>query len=476
MSSAARDERVPVGRYLQETVYPGFDAVEAGLLDHLSPRARGNGQTAYTMNCPCGSSEGKGDGYYYPGASGVNCHRKDKCAHGLYISLWDILDARGVGSNQDILRQLCDASGCAMPNENNAAPASPAMLLRNALPGLFLEFLRKAPDALAYLHARGYSDEDIAGAKIGPPLAGLGYYPGHKEVRSALAARGLDIALAEEWEVLPDPAGLHKTSRFAGRVIGFWEQDDGSVRLWGRFVGETKDRKYMFPAGAGVKTRPYLYRHPGKNPIITAEGTLTARAMRLSGVPACAIGGAEVIRAQAEFLAGEGVEQLVFTSESGSAGRAGLLKTIANCEPLGITVYGALIPEGHDDADTLRRNGHKAKILDIVDPAVNAGTHLARLVTDLTLSGISAPSLELSSRLLSLRRVAALLGPISARHYRAGLQAHGIDHGLPRVDALRDLATLIELGIEEGEAVRRVEGRYGLRIAIATPVSRLETA
>ena len=98
--------------YLKDTAYPRLDAVETGLLDHLSPSNMSAGGN-YVLLCPqCGKREA----YYYPTHSHVNCNRKNKC--GASTSLWNILASSGL-TPAEIVARICEKAGVPVPERTN---------------------------------------------------------------------------------------------------------------------------------------------------------------------------------------------------------------------------------------------------------------------------------------------------------------------------------------------------------------------
>ena len=449
-----------VTEYLRTEVYPNLDAVQCGLLDHLKPRKL---QRYYVLTCP---TCGKPEAFYYPGSAIVHCNRRNNCSQ-LTISLWDILVANGK-SKRDVLAALCEGAGVPLPRRSDEdKPAQrDAVPLGRAFMEVIRECLGASQTAQQYLTSqapagRGMTQAEIADARIG-------YYPSTDIVRDKLKAKGADLKRAEEWGLIGDSA-----YKFSKRIVGYWEQPDGSIRLWGRGFGQSLQPymregelftppKYDFAFGM-LKTVPYRFLHAShKGLLIAIEGAMDVERMAIHGIPAVGVGGDSVIAAQAAFMSSRGVQALVHVTDGDKAGYQGALKSIRSCEPLGISVYVAIIPPGMDDPDTLIGRDGPAPVLKLIEDAMGAGTFIARDVALATeLYGHQAP--RAVQRRLELVET---LTPASQIEFAKTMKMYGLPVPDRRASALRQAAALLDAGVSEPEAWKVILQQFGLEISL----------
>lgn len=429
--------------FLADHVYPAIDPGE--FLYEFNPR---RSQTTWYLDCPaCGR---KGKGYYFPGGHAVFCNAQNSC--GKATTLWDLVSRRYPGaSEREIFLKLCEAANVSPPMRQNEASDESrcAAAVKRELSGALLG--NKA--AARYLEVkRGYAPDTWE-------RLGFGFYPSAKWLRLRLEKAGVDLGIAMRWGVLPDEPW--KTSPHEGRIVGWWRQDDGSVRLWGRLVGEpTTDKpKYYYSQGLS-KTVPYRYRKPGRSTLITIEGPMDQAALEAMGVPACAMGGNHVNAAQASHLAADGVESLLFFRDADVAGEKGALQTITNCEARGITCFFACGPEGYD-VDEMRREGRTEEILQLLDNAPNAGAVLANSL--IAAVGPNRNQFEVTREALRLR---AVLTPHSWSVFERVCTAAGYSIIPAPAEALRVMSALLSDGVRMDDAKALIARRFGLNITV----------
>lgn len=456
--------------YLATRVYPELDAVKAGLLDDLDPVWRNK---YYVLNCPSCGDDGKRRAYYYPFESAaVYCSRRNKCEMGK-LSIWDHLQQTQKLSNREILEKLCAAAGVPMPNPKPGTVDKRTISLARTFFDVVRDALQSSGTALEYLrNERGMNDVEIREARIG-------YYPSDAYVRDKLKAAGCDLKQAEEWELidLTTDRSRRATRKLAKRVVGYWEQPDGSIRPWGRAFGESakpylavsgeqvEPNKYEFSLGM-VKTVPYRFRDvQRKGVIIAVEGPLDAERMAIHGLPAVAIGGANVILEQAKYLVGRGVNSLIHLTDGDRAGYEGGLSTVRNCEPLGISTYIAAIPEGKDDPDALLSKEGAEPLLAILDAALSGGAYLARDMVHARIKHGLETSRTVQERLMQRER----LTPASRIEFDQYLHSQGIALPVPQALALRLASDLMAAGFGLEEVNRIVRDRYGVVVSIGAP-------
>lgn len=445
-----------VGQYLRDKVYPQLDAVAADLLDELNPKRRGQARY-YTMDCP--SCSGQQSAFYYPGSSVINCNRRVNCER-LVTSIWDVL-ARTTQSKKEILERLCAAAGVPLPDDGRSTIEKTAATLAFDLLAVLRDSLWENPDALTYLRSeRGMKDDEIRSARIG-------YYPNPDHVSNSLAARGAHMPTARAWGLV-DPI-----KKFSGRIVGYWEQPDGSIRLWGRAFGRSlssymdkgelvEPNKYEYQFGL-VKTVPYRFSSVSRRgSLIAVEGPLDVERMAVNGIPAIGIGGAMVIEAQAAFLASKGVLSITHLTDGDRAGHEGALKTIQNAEPLGISTMVAEIPDGMDDPDKVIATSGPEPINALLEKAVSAGAFLAADMLMLA----KKPSHDYPIRIRQLFRTADHLTTASRMSFDIAVKEAGINLPNSRASALRTMATMIDLGVAEDEIERVLRDRHGMKVSI----------
>lgn len=456
--------------YLADKVYPNLDAAEAGFFDSLNPKAKtGSNGKYYELDCP--ACEVKSRAFYYPGSALMRCNRRSEC--GKVTSVWDILQNAG-RSNGDILRMLCEAANVPLPNDNRSPELKRAVSLTNVFYEIIRNALTTSEYALGYLRApypegRGMSDAEISDARIG-------YYPSVDYVRDRLRAAGADLGQAAAWGLIGrTPREDLYLKKFEKRIVGYWEQPDGSVRLWGRGFGDSlkpyigvngetvEPKKYEFAAGM-VKTVPYRFRQASRRSVLVAvEGPLDVERLCINGIPAVGIGGDCVIEAQARYMVSQGVQAIIHLTDGDRAGYLGGIKSVRFCEPVGITTYIASIPPEMDDPDTAIRNEGTEPLLELLTGAMNGGAYLARDM----LEAKERYGLDVVRATQERLRLRDALTPASRVEFDLHLRAQGVALPEPKALALRLASDLIGSGVDEQTAFRLVRERYNLNIAVA---------
>ena len=428
--------------WLRSEVYPRLDAAE--LLTDLNPRRRGN---SYTLDCPVCNRERRA--FYYPGSSVVCCNSREHC--GARCSIWDAVETCAGGTRYEIAQRLCAAAGVSMPG-GDTPTVTPERATMQALQQVLGDELAKSEPAIQYLkERRGLTDDDISSL-------GLGYYPGPKRVAARVKDAGGDTSLLREWSVLP-PMG--DPSPMSGRIVGYWIQPDGSLRLWGRAISDDRRPKYCFTEGLD-KTRPYGYQR-SLGPVLAVEGAMDRHALELLGVPACATGGNQVNAAQAAYLAADGVQSLIFLCDSGKAARDGVLRTIQVCEPVGIRTAFAVLHEGDDDVDAMRRAGRYDDVQSLAADAINGGAYLARQVL-LHLDDYSEFEAGIVASHFRLRH---MMTDESSAMFDRLLSSFGV-LPRPREETVMGLASeMLKSGMSQGKINEQLQRRFGVDLMIS---------
>lgn len=445
-----------LGAYLHDRVYPNLDAVERGLLDSLAPVRQGK---AYKLNCPaCGQRH---RAFYYPGSGVLHCNRKNEC--GKTVTVWTVLQELSNLSNREILAKLCDAAGVPLPDDKRPRAAGNVALIPRRFFDVVRRALEESDEAMAYLRdERGMTADEIRQARIG-------YYPRPDYVEEKLRTAGLDLVTAKDWGLI-GPAAV----RFSKRIVGYWEQPDGSIRLWGRGFGAsllpvpdgkggvTEPKKYEFAFGL-VKTIPYRFRQASRKGVLAGvEGPLDVERMVVNGIPTVGLGGACLIEAQAAFLSTQGITSFVHVTDGDRAGYDGALQSIAHAEPLGISVLVVQIPPELDDPDKLISKKGTEPLQKLLDDAVPAGAFLARDIA-------FAPDVygNHHAQVIKARlKLAEQLTAASKVSFQTAMQRYGLGSVSLRSQALRHAAALLESGLPEDEMRSVIRRQYSFDLAI----------
>lgn len=454
-----------IGEFLKDNVYPDLDAVDAGLLDHLSPGTQSNG--AYQLVCPtCGEKRA----FYYIGSAYIQCNRRNVCK--VPTSLWDVLSKTGL-SNRDIIKRLCSAAGVtppdyrppqrsgstpASPSSTPVQPASPQLTPGKAIIRVTQELAAANPDLLSRIQsARGYSDSDMATMRFG-------VYTTAGEVLSRLEALGIskEVARSKGYVGYDDSHPDHLWDVMDDRVVGYWPHEDGDVRLWGRIpsgAGGPTTKKYRFSKSL-VKDIPYLFNKRHGSFPINVEGVLDAWSLQLLGYWGTAIGQASINPAQALYMASKGVTEAAHMVDGDTAGYDGALASIRACEPVGITLSIIVLGAGMDDADAMRRSGRAEQLGELIDARMNAGAYLAHYCASLL--AMSPPD---TRGLARARSIARHLTPVSARCWEDYARSLGI-YVDEEAESVRVLGSLVNAGLPLAECLALVRRRTGYTITI----------
>jgi len=335
--------------FLNDKVFPYLDAVKAGFLSDLDPHGPGS-NGAYTLNCPeCGH---KHRAYYFPGAP-IVCNRINSCPEGRAgISIWSFLKNQGY-SQSEIFQKLCDAVGVKPESDGAYTPSAGA---------IFQSITRKAfkpsdSEITNFLKDRNLKVDDIA-------RMDLGYYPSSEYLQKALTNEGVSITEARDLGYIStgNPEAENNCSQMRGRVIGYWEQANGNLGYWGYL--KSGSPKYLFSSGLD-KTKPYRFYSAHRVNIV--EGTIDRDSCAIAGIRVMAIGGAQLNKAQAEYLAKNGVKEVNHIIDTDAAGLRGGLKTITNALNAGLTPFITFLGYCTDDPDNLRKLGKYEMLKSAID-------------------------------------------------------------------------------------------------------------
>lgn len=429
--------------FYREHVLPRLDAAAAGILDEFNVRKVAG---AYRLDCP--ACKEKGAAYYYPTHSCVVCNRKNNC--GVNTTIWNIVAASVGDDGKATFLKLCEKAGVSPPDPTQLDAGTRA---RYKIKEIFRDLLACSPEAMKYLtETRGFCATVI-------PQMDIGYYPSAAVVRDALQSKNIPLGLAVEWGILPPED--NRESAFRARIIGYWDQLDGSFRLWGRSIHDSAEHKYHFATGLR-KHLPYLFRRNKPDPLPCVEGPFDAFSLEAVGIPACASGGASITRVQAQNLKSSGIESIVYMIDRDASGENGAMNSIENCESLGIAVYLCCPTVGFKDVDEMRKAGKVDEIRQLIDDAESAGRFLASIyIARIDAKVATAP---LARELIRLR---ALLTTRSAIAFDHTLAAAGVRLTSPESQALQTARNLIDAGYAPDEACRIAAGPFGLTLSIS---------
>lgn len=447
--------------YLRDSVYPKLDAVQGELLSDLSPQPSKNGRLYYTLTCPV--CHRKGRAFYYPGNAFIVCNRRNECEN---TNLYNYVKDHRHLNNAQTIELLCQAAGVDVPFEHSKGH-SPTHLaqhkkreaLQATLLTLFRRYLQEHAGAQTYLKDRGYTRDDLAQMKIG-------YYPSWETLERDLKSAGVDIAQVMAYHILPDEErrqamaqGQKQPSHwlFNGRIVGFWTGPEG-LALWGRKLSDdAPGPKYFFSPGTD-KTIPYGWVPGAVSFPWCVEGNLDAEALNLMGVYGLGVGGNALNHAQAAYLASRQVTQFGFITDGDKAGIEGGISTVERCEPLGITTYIAVVPNGFDDVDAMRRNGQTREFHHLIQHPIVGGTFIARMA----LTKIQEQPANATQIFNKALRIYHSLTPAS----QLGFAHTMLQYGYPLPDFTQAMADLTErlkaAGLHEEAAQHQAQRVYGL--------------
>lgn len=442
--------------FIKEQVYPALNAVDAGFLDAFGPKLSGGrtgGTRAYSLTCPvCGE---KDKAFYYEGSAYIVCNRRNNCPEP--TSIWSVVQEQTGGSNKDVAETLCKAVGLEMPKNDFSNPnKSTIEILREVLK----QSLEKSDKALEYLKSvRGWSDEEIQAAPFG-------YIPFFDLLYDKLKKAGADMTALADWGIyVPDEDERKRQGLedFKGRIVGIWEQPDGSAKFWGRLIREPRDneKKYKFQSGLD-KTIPCFFKHSAnrgeREKTIAVEGTIDAARLIVNGVPAIALGGATFSGTQAAYLCDK-LDSIYHWIDFDSAGIKGGIRAISILSELGVNAFVAnpQYTSGSKDADEMiTSEGLDAAIRFINDSFIEGGEFLLHRVLEV---------LGHKSQGAAYEYIRHLKERVSGRAlfvFEQGLVLNNLDVGSFTVDALRMFTRIYEISQDRENALKVVKRKTGI--------------
>ena len=417
---------------LDTLIYPRLD--RAALFAELSPKDRG---TYVEVKCPkCGD----GAAFIYKTGHVLVCNRRNKC--GYKVSIWDYVQEKlHLSGKRDVLVELAKIAGVTLPNADYDISAWEAAKRRGSLWDTAADYFRdklRTPDgadALAYLKARHYTDEDLE-------KMGVGFHPGQAEVKEHLLKAGFtDEEIYKSGVLTPGYGEAYRItvpySTLSGRIEGV------AVRT----VGDPPEGMPKFKYNAGLSTAiPCNLRATGKpQDVVVVEGPLKALLLEARGIACAAVatGRNGIGRKQIEAMDQALVRRVYLCFDGDKAGLEGTTRAVedllrggritplvvelsdAGCkgpddylikhgadkfnEALAVAVHGARwrakqILKEHDAATDAGRDAAIRAILDYDENVTDAVAGIYLIEELATATGIPVENLEDKARPVRERR------------------------------------------------------------------------
>ncbi len=298
----------------------------------------------------------------------------------------------------EALERLAKRAGVELPKDDRQGPVEPdehALLYRvNDLAGKFYQsqlFTPAGSHALGYLQSRGLSKPDLE-------KFGLGYAPaGWENLIQHLEGRGVSAQKAQEAGLaIPRESGEGFYDRFRDRVIFPIRDLVGRIHGFGARVMDGSLPKYInSPETAIYKKGEMLYGLDlakeairKKDRVIVVEGYFDRISLDLSGFPeAVATLGTAFTEYQAR-VTGRYSRNVFLVFDPDEAGRKASFRALPVFLSAGLLPSLALMPEGFDPDDLVRKQGAEAleKLIQSAPRLLDyyLETQLASAGTDLT--------------------------------------------------------------------------------------------
>jgi len=258
------------------------------------------------------------------------------------------------------VRKLCDLAGVRFP-ERSLTPEQAETARKNearrSILDTIMDYARgrlwasSGDNARAYLHARGFTDEDIRSL-------GLGLYESASVAREAILKGGHDEKEAEDSAVL--------WKKLEGYIIIPWADDHGRpLTLYGRWKEKSppaeKPKTIALP-GEGTKRSPLYFdraRAAGHIDLVLVEGVFDAALLQVRGdCRAVASVAAQLNENQLETLRRHHVRSVYICGDPDGGGDRGTLANMAALEKAGIKAYVVpRLPDGIDPDEYVHAHG-----------------------------------------------------------------------------------------------------------------------
>lgn len=353
-----------LSEFLNQEVWPYLDAAESGLLDDLNPKTGTNGR--YTLDCPECMKPRRA---YYLAGGFIKCNRENQCRYS--ASIYTYLVENAHYSKREAVLACARAVGKELPKGGKT---------KNSASRVFRAITRQclANDEAVIekaCQARNMTRDELLSLE-------LGYFPDLQVLYTAFKDAYIPFEEARAAGYIPYPRSDERKNNawmFPGRLIGYWRQPDGSERFWGRSIDdEARGDKYLFASGLD-KSVPYLLSGSLSQLHVAMEGPFDVFAMRSLGINAFGIGGASVLKSQAESVRKRGISRIVHLTDSDLAGISGGVNSVFNGAIHGLDVWVAPLHENMDDPDALRAKGLDHVTISILENAHSPGAFLAHV-------------------------------------------------------------------------------------------------
>jgi DNA primase catalytic core len=339
---------------LLDVIYSQLDVETA--LSELEPKKRGK---YYQVLCPACQDKSR-SGYIYEGGRYIGCNRQNKC--GQSITVWDYIANRDSHQTaQETLQALARLAGYELPQtlDSNALEAvKRSQAHASTLEAAQSIFTRRlfSPDGkkeLAYLHERGYTDDDIQAMQLG----------------SIPSPSALDDMLKDE---TVNNVNIVNTKIAELSVIGYGTTHTLSIPYRdyrGRLVGfiartiSDAEPKYKYSKGLPIGAELFnLAANKGVKQLTIVEGTLDALLATARGVQGVvAAGRNQPTAAQLDHAATLGIASITLALDQDEAGQKGTIAALDALIGRPIQTYVLAYPDSIKDADELiRKQGAKA--------------------------------------------------------------------------------------------------------------------
>lgn len=284
------------------------------------------------------------------------------------------------------VRKLCDKAGVRFPERSltpEQAEAARKHEARRSVLDTVMDYARErlrastaaGKAARAYLHGRGFTDEDIASL-------GLGLY------ESASAAREAVLKAGHEEKEAEDAAVLWK--KLEGYILIPWADDHGRpLTIYGRWKDKTPPEgtpKTIALPGEGTKRSPLYFdraRAAHQKDLVLVEGVFDAALLQVKGdTRAVASVAAQLNENQVETLRRNHVRSVFICGDPDGGGDRGTLANVAALEKAGIKAYVVpRLPDGKDPDEFVQANGIDAW-KDLVLRSEHSSAFRAREIAD----------------------------------------------------------------------------------------------
>jgi DNA primase len=260
----------------------------------------------------------------------------------------------------EAVRKLCDRAGVRFPERRltpEQAEAARKNEARRSVLDAVMEYARAClwstggEKARAYLHERGFTDEDIRSL-------GLGLYGSVSAAREAILKAGHGEREAEDAAVL--------WVDLQGYILIPWADDYGRpLTIYGRWKEKTppegKTKTIALP-GEGTKRSPLYFdraRAAGHKDLVLVEGVFDAALLQVKGDSrAVASVAAQLNQNQVETLRRHHIRSVYICGDPDGGGDRGTLANVAALEKAGIKAYVVpRLPDGMDPDEYVQAHG-----------------------------------------------------------------------------------------------------------------------